>query len=62
MIHKKLQLVMQEDKADLSDLIDNSNWKIVDNTAERIEKFYDCCPEPYISLSYNITVQRKGIE
>lgn len=54
-----LQLYNNETKADLSDLFDVTDWKIVNNVAARTEKKYDCCAEPYVDLTFNLTMRRK---
>jgi len=43
---------------DLSDLRNNSGFEIVSHTSERKETFYSCCPEPYPSLTFNMTIKR----
>jgi len=34
-------------------------WKITGNSAKRVEKFYDCCKEPYITLEFELKFQRR---
>jgi len=55
-----LQMYNDETKADVSDLWDSTNWKIVSNNFTREVKYYDCCTEPYVSITYNLEVQRKS--
>jgi len=43
----------------MSDFEDLSDWKVLSTVAERTEKKYECCDEPYIDLKFNITIQRK---
>uniref|UniRef100_A0A6B2EBZ9 Putative nicotinic acetylcholine receptor alpha 10 subunit n=1 Tax=Phlebotomus kandelakii TaxID=1109342 RepID=A0A6B2EBZ9_9DIPT len=38
----------------------NHEWEIVDTHIKRNEKIYVCCPEPYVDISYNITIARKS--
>jgi nicotinic acetylcholine receptor len=36
----------------------NQKWSYVKSSSERTVKYYDCCPEPYISVQYDLTLQR----
>jgi len=58
-LSQDLQIYNNETKADVSDLWDTTQWDLVSNEATRAERFYDCCTEPYVSITYNLTVQRK---
>jgi nicotinic acetylcholine receptor len=46
-----------EKKMDV-DYFGSTEWKIVGNTASRNEKYYPCCEEPYIDITYDLTIQR----
>jgi len=41
----------------LGDLVPNPNWKLVDSSAVREEKKYDCCPEMYTTVKYSLTLK-----
>jgi len=58
------QMFTMKKEANLDHYMGGQRWKITKNTAERNEKFYDCCKEPYISLSYHLGFQKvpKGLE
>jgi len=43
---------------DLSQLHNSSGFEILSTTAERHERFYPCCVEPYIDLTFNYTIKR----
>jgi len=43
---------------DTSHLTNTSGFEIVENVAERHEKFYPCCKEPYPDLTFNLTLTR----
>ena len=49
---------MQENAADLSDLQKQREWEALSLTAEREEKLYDCCAEPYMSVTFLLTARR----
>ncbi|XP_049282698.1 acetylcholine receptor subunit alpha-like 1 isoform X2 [Anopheles funestus] len=41
-------------------LVSNSEWKIVKVSMERHTKYYPCCTEPYIDVTYNFTLHRQS--
>lgn len=41
-------------------LISNNEWQVKDYTAERHQKYYPCCPEPYADVEFNITLTRRS--
>jgi len=43
---------------DLSDMHNSSGFEIVKNVAERHDKYYSCCEEPYPDLTFNLTLKR----
>lgn len=53
-------MILQETKADASELWDTTQWNLISNNFTREVKYYDCCPEPYVSLTYNLGIQRKS--
>jgi nicotinic acetylcholine receptor len=53
-----LQFHKNDTKADVSHLSNTSGFEIVGNVATRNEVYYPCCPEPYVNLSYNLTLKR----
>ena len=48
----------QSSAADLSDMRRSISWEVVNFTAEREVKFYDCCPEGYHSITFTLTARR----
>jgi hypothetical protein len=34
-------------------------FQIISNTGSRTEKYYSCCPEPYVDLKFELIVQKK---
>ena len=40
--------------------VENSAWRILDTSAERNVYKYDCCPEVYIDLTYNVIFRRSA--
>jgi len=43
---------------DLSDLNNSSGFEIVSSTAEKTDRYYPCCKEPYPDLTFNLTIKR----
>lgn len=41
-------------------LIQNTEWELISLTKERNAKKYNCCPEPYIDVTFNMTVKRRS--
>lgn len=46
---------------DLSEFYLSVEWDILDVPAIRNEKFYTCCEEPYIDITFNISMRRKTL-
>jgi nicotinic acetylcholine receptor len=40
------------------ELNNSSGFEILSTTAERNERFYSCCEEPYIDITFNMTIRR----
>ena len=44
---------------DLGDNYHHSNsWRIVDNVARKNVRYYTCCEEPYVDITYRVTLRR----
>lgn len=57
----QLDLQLYENGFKLDDLILTKNeWQVVNVTAERNVKSYNCCEEPYPDIRYNITLERSS--
>ena len=46
---------------DLGDYYPSVEWDILSVPAERHEKYYSCCHEPYPDIFFNITLRRKTL-
>ncbi|ELT88715.1 hypothetical protein CAPTEDRAFT_202062 [Capitella teleta] len=44
-------------RVDLSDYVELPGVSVTETTAQRVVKYYPCCPEPYVSLDYTITLK-----
>jgi len=56
-----MDLKFYDNKAeiDVSDMVNSSNFEFISTTAEKHERYYACCAEPYIDVTFNMTVQRR---
>ncbi|XP_025193657.1 acetylcholine receptor subunit alpha-like [Melanaphis sacchari] len=46
---------------DLSEFYSSVEWDILEVPAIRNEKYYTCCEEPYLDITFNITMRRKTL-
>ena len=46
---------------DLREFYPSVEWDILSVPAERHEKYYSCCNEPYLDIFFNITLRRKTL-
>lgn len=46
---------------DLSEFYKSVEWDVLEVPAIRNEKFYTCCTEPYLDITFNITMRRKTL-
>lgn len=46
---------------DLSEFYHSVEWDILDVPAIRNERYYTCCEEPYLDITFNITMRRKTL-
>lgn len=40
--------------------IENAEWEITEFMAGRSVTHYECCPDPYVDVRYNITIERRS--
>ncbi|ODM89456.1 Acetylcholine receptor subunit beta-like 1 [Orchesella cincta] len=43
---------------DLSDMSNSSGFEVLSTTAEKTNKYYSCCKEPYPDVTFNMTIKR----
>ena len=46
---------------DLSDYYESTEWDLLEVPAQKYEKYYTCCSEPYPDIKFNITIRRKTL-
>ncbi|CAH1792588.1 unnamed protein product [Owenia fusiformis] len=57
----ELDLRCKTDSADLASYESNGEWDVMSVNAERHSILYNCCPEPYIDVTYYIKIKRKPL-
>uniref|UniRef100_A0A3P9LKQ0 Neuronal acetylcholine receptor subunit alpha-7 n=1 Tax=Oryzias latipes TaxID=8090 RepID=A0A3P9LKQ0_ORYLA len=54
-----LDLKMLE--ADVSGYIANGEWDLVEVPGQRNERFYECCDEPYLDITFTVVMRRRTL-
>jgi len=54
-----VDIELESEEADLSTFVLNSEWEILGVPASRNEIFYECCPEPYLDVTYIFKLKRR---
>ncbi|KAH1023170.1 hypothetical protein HUJ04_012426 [Dendroctonus ponderosae] len=58
----QLDLQLQDDNGgDISNFITNGEWDLLGVPGRRNEIFYNCCPEPYIDITFVIIIRRRTL-
>ena len=57
----KINLVMRDSSGpDISSYVINKEWDLISATGERNKVFYPCCEEPYLDITYTVTLGKRG--
>ena len=56
----KLNLTLQGSEVDTSSYVVSKDWELLGTSAERHETYYECCPEPYIDITYTLKLRTRG--
>ncbi|GLH00390.1 Acetylcholine receptor subunit alpha-like 1 [Gryllus bimaculatus] len=57
---EQVELQLGDRGAEIELMETNSEWEVVRVTERRNVKVYACCDEPYIDVTYNVTVRRRS--
>ncbi|XP_067002120.2 neuronal acetylcholine receptor subunit alpha-7 [Anabrus simplex] len=58
----QLDLQLQDDAGgDISSFITNGEWDLLGVPGKRNEIYYNCCPEPYIDITFIIIIRRRTL-
>jgi hypothetical protein len=55
-----INLQLDNNRIDMSEFNDNSEWTIIKTKVERHSTIYPCCPEPYSDVTFEITFKRSS--
>ncbi|XP_055300732.1 neuronal acetylcholine receptor subunit alpha-7 [Sitodiplosis mosellana] len=58
----QLDLQLQDESGgDISSFVTNGEWELLGVPGKRNEIYYNCCPEPYIDITFAIIIRRKTL-
>ncbi|KAG1669856.1 Neuronal acetylcholine receptor subunit alpha-7 [Nymphon striatum] len=56
-----LDLRLMSDQGDTESFLKNGEWTLLGFPAERNEKYYNCCPDPYLDATFTIHIRRRTL-
>jgi hypothetical protein len=56
----QINLTVANEPIEFVGVIQNSEWKVVNYSAETHKKYYECCPEPYHDVTFTIVIERNS--
>merc|ERR1719346_807689 len=57
----KVNFMLQQDTGDISGFIPNGEWALLGVPAKLNEVIYECCPEPYLDITFIIKIRRRTL-
>lgn len=58
----QLDLTLKDGKGgDISSFIPNGEWDLIGVPGDRHEVHYECCPEPYVDITFTIHIRRRTL-
>ncbi|CAH1802893.1 unnamed protein product [Owenia fusiformis] len=57
----QLDLFTREDHGDYKVFLQHGEWNLLEFPAKRNVMFYNCCPDPYVDLTYTMVLKRKPL-
>ncbi|KAK9507922.1 hypothetical protein O3M35_007682 [Rhynocoris fuscipes] len=57
----QVNLTTSKNKVEVEKNFESNDWEILEVVKERSQKYYSCCEEPYIDVTFNITIKRKSV-
>ncbi|KAI9577958.1 hypothetical protein GQX74_014102 [Glossina fuscipes] len=59
---RQLDLQLQDETGgDISSYVLNGEWELLGVPGKRNEIYYNCCPEPYIDITFTIIIRRRTL-
>ncbi|KAJ0050171.1 hypothetical protein NL108_014038 [Boleophthalmus pectinirostris] len=56
----QVDITMGNNSGDLSDFVENVEWKLLGMPASKNVIMYGCCPDPYPDITYTVQLQRRS--
>ncbi|KAK7095588.1 acetylcholine receptor subunit alpha-type acr-16-like isoform X2 [Littorina saxatilis] len=56
-----MELAVNHPMGVLSQYRSTGQWTVSEATAERVEAKYECCPDTYVFVAYNLTLQKQDL-
>ncbi len=53
-----IEFSYEKNQIDMNEYVPNTEWEILNNTAEKTTLKYDCCPNEYVFITYTLTLKR----
>lgn len=57
----KVDFQLQNEAGDISSYVSNGEWALLGVPATRNEVIYDCCPEPYLDITFIVKIRRRTL-
>jgi len=57
----KVDFQLQSEEGDISSYVSNGEWALLGVPATRNEVIYDCCPEPYLDITFVVRIRRRTL-
>jgi len=57
----KVDFKLQSEEGDTATFIANGEWALLGVPAKQNEVIYDCCPEPYLDITFVIKIRRRTL-
>merc|ERR1719499_1998790 len=57
----KVDFKLQSEEGDTATFIENGEWALLGVPARANEVIYDCCPEPYLDITFIIKIRRRTL-
>jgi len=54
-------LKLNGESGDMSTFVLNGEWALLEVPGKRNEVFYECCPEPYLDVTFIIKIRRRTL-
>ncbi len=56
-----LEFYNDQKEVDVTDYVESNEWVLLEHPGTRHVQYYPCCIEPYIDLTFTVSVRRIGV-